>query len=460
MLRAIALLVFMALPGAAHAQDRYEWIRQDPGKPGLLIFIHGIIGNAYTFSSADRKRNWPELVRDDPLFRDMNILRYDYASGLMGLGFTARGLATRFRNDLNSEFKVGQYDRIVIVGHSLGGIIARQYVLAEAAEGERGNLSKIKALFLYGTPMGGSALANILGEWGGSPLLQDLRDANANGRANFLKAIRTEWTQRKLGLQVPSYCAYETKKYKPFFGFGARVVDLDSAEQLCNADIAETEEDHVSIVKPENPANFYSHTLLSKWYKDVFPAAARLQRPSDAPVVVADCANDTYGPDFHAAVSNEIFALTEFQPRSTRKLPRDWRAAYRPLLWDGAPPRVIVIHLSCFANGGRTNDTRLNRERTEDFVRFLQTIEPDGIRVLVYSLAFADGDDFLTQYAVADRFKKAGRLVTLRTSHGKSFTEDPEKRKQLKDLVGNLLVGAPPQAAQEVYCECDRASPR
>lgn len=459
MLRAIALLVLIALPGAAHAQERYEWIRQDPSKPGLLIFIHGIIGGANTFSSADGKRKWPELVRDDPLFQDMNILRYDYASALMGPGFTSRGLAARFRNDLNNELKVAQYDRIVIVGHSLGGIIARQYVLAEAAEGENGNLRKIKALFLYGTPMGGSALANILGEWGSSPLLQDLRKTNANGRANFLKAIRTEWTQKKLGLQVPSYCAYETKKYKPFFVFGVRVVDPDSAELLCNADIAETEEDHVSIVKPENPANFYSHTLLSKWYKEVFPAAARLEQPSNAPVVIADCGNDTYGPDFHAAVSNDIFALTGRQPRSTRKLPRDWRAAYRPLLWDGATPRVIVIHLSCFANGSRTNEARLNQERTEDFVRFLQTVEPDGIRVLVYSLAFADGDDFLTQYAVADRLKKSGRLVTFRTSHGKAFTEDPQKRKQLKDLVSNLLAGAPPQPA-EVSCECDRASPR
>lgn len=145
----------------------------------LIVFIHGIASNSRAaFTSARSGSFWPEILADqlccDP---SVSIASFNYPTSLATAGFGVEDAAIMLFNDLRGyEFRT-----LVLVGHSLGGIIARQYVVDFLAE------RKVRTLvFLVSSPSEGSLLATLFGPFGNllsHQQIEDLKPGNVKRAA-------------------------------------------------------------------------------------------------------------------------------------------------------------------------------------------------------------------------------------------------------------------------------------
>jgi pimeloyl-ACP methyl ester carboxylesterase len=114
----------------------------DPGRIPVLL-VHGIGGTA---------ANWkPLAARLDA--KKFQVWVYAYPSGLR-LADAAKALEAAV-NDLHERYGFARLD---VVGHSMGGLVARQYML-EAAE--RGHAGWLRNFVTLSTPWGGQEAAAL-----------------------------------------------------------------------------------------------------------------------------------------------------------------------------------------------------------------------------------------------------------------------------------------------------------
>jgi triacylglycerol esterase/lipase EstA (alpha/beta hydrolase family) len=96
----------------------------------LVYFVHGLDG--------DHRVTWgrfPELIRKDPDLKDtFDIGFFSYPTSLFSMPWSKKypkvqTLADALRTEIDMRFK--DYTSIILVCHSLGGLIARKYLLEE-----------------------------------------------------------------------------------------------------------------------------------------------------------------------------------------------------------------------------------------------------------------------------------------------------------------------------------------
>jgi pimeloyl-ACP methyl ester carboxylesterase len=163
----------------------------------LVLFVHGLGGH-----QVDTWGSFPGLIRADPELSSAWVVDFfSFPSSRIRVRFLASAprvqlLADGLRTEL--ETKHPEAERIVLVCHSLGGLVARRYLLDEY---RRGVDSRVTDLLLYGTPNTGAGLANVARHLSwfqpqlrqlsrNSEFLSDLnRDWNALGAANRLRVL-------------------------------------------------------------------------------------------------------------------------------------------------------------------------------------------------------------------------------------------------------------------------------
>ncbi|MFL3868567.1 alpha/beta fold hydrolase [Streptomyces griseobrunneus] len=152
-------------------------LRPLPGPPDAerpVVLLHGFIDNRSVFvllrrALARHGRRHLASLNYSPLTRDLR---------------TAAGLLGRHVEEVCA--RTGQRE-VDIVGHSLGGLIARYYVQ------RLGGDSRVRTLVTLGTPHGGTAVAPGAGVHpivrqmrGGSPLIEELRRPAPGCRTRFV----------------------------------------------------------------------------------------------------------------------------------------------------------------------------------------------------------------------------------------------------------------------------------
>ncbi|HKQ09274.1 MAG TPA: tetratricopeptide repeat-containing protein [Blastocatellia bacterium] len=95
------------------------------------------------------------------------------------IGKGLRTLLNTYAND---------YERIILVGHSMGGLVIQGFILEELVNRARTHLDRITEVILYGTPSGGLKKAG----WGGF-LKNQIADMDDLGP--FIQKLRNGWTQ-------------------------------------------------------------------------------------------------------------------------------------------------------------------------------------------------------------------------------------------------------------------------
>ena len=204
----------------------------------LVLFIHGLAGDAF-----ETWGRFPELLqKDDQFERKYRMGFFSFPTALVRLipffsrKFpTIQELAAALRTEINNRY--AEFGGVVLVCHSLGGLIARKYVLDEVKAKRE---LRVNGIVLFAVPNNGADLARIsnLISWRHHQVRQMTRGAD------ILELLNEDWFA--MGLPGIIRAKYVT-------GTQDRVVDRTSAKATWGNPEAETVagKGHIDLVKPE-----------------------------------------------------------------------------------------------------------------------------------------------------------------------------------------------------------------
>ena len=245
---------------------RSRYVR-GPGKNRVIVFVNGVFGDSVsTWTNAESRAYWPDLLASDPEFSESDIYVYDFESPKLGNAQEILELAGRLKNYLDAQNVIRDHAEVIFVCHSMGGLIVRAYLLdARIPPG------KLAFLFFLGTPTAGANVAEIAMHLTANPQLANMQPL---GPDTYVKNLREQWLRSSddpvldYPRKVSSYCAYEVR---PTYGF--QIVPEVSATYLCNRATTAIQADHLDIVKPKNRDDEIYVALLAA-YKNQLGAAA------------------------------------------------------------------------------------------------------------------------------------------------------------------------------------------
>jgi len=135
----------------------------------------------------------------------------------------------------NPEFLriLDEYNNVLFVAHSLGGIVLRRAIVRLQLNGEQARLDRIIGVGLLGSPSEGAPLADLVSDWGcwvpaimrkvcwgeyvaqwygaGWHQIADLK--TLDGHNHLLEGLQTDWgtvVKKRQGKSLLVSCAYET----------------------------------------------------------------------------------------------------------------------------------------------------------------------------------------------------------------------------------------------------------
>ncbi|MDF2446669.1 MAG: hypothetical protein K0S46_1905 [Moraxellaceae bacterium] len=239
-----------------------------------VVFVHGLGGNARTtwmHNPADHVTLWPSWIGEDV---GCNVWVAGYGAALSGWTDAAMHLAD-LGEALFSALQVEQGlqgRRIVLVGHSLGGLVIKSGMTQAEALGDPQRLTlleRIAGVVFVGTPHQGSSLATIADK-----LRLLLRtNAQVTNMVNddpWLKQLNGQFrhlhVQRRFGVRV----FFESKGVllgRRIFGFtlGRRqlIVDRNSSDPgIAGVIPTPIDGDHIEIAKPKSRQELIHKALV------------------------------------------------------------------------------------------------------------------------------------------------------------------------------------------------------
>jgi predicted alpha/beta hydrolase family esterase len=221
----------------------------------VIVFVHGLNGNARDTWLFDPTHYWPQMIADDPSFADTDIYAASYPTPTRGNHMSVNDLISYLSDELEADGVFSKHKQVLFVAHSLGGIVVQELLLTYR---DKNLASKVPFIYLYATPQTGSDLANIGKIFKPDPLIKEL----AHGDGNFvLSSMDNAWLHS--GFQsIKRYCAYETQTEKGF-----KVVGRESATRGCD-DYVAIDSNHRNIVKPADD-KARSYTALKNKFADL-----------------------------------------------------------------------------------------------------------------------------------------------------------------------------------------------
>ena len=431
--RLLGMLIVLCITGT-HADA--QLLNAHVPSSRLIIFLHGILGSAKgTFTSVEDGKEvyWPELMHNDDVFERADIYSYEYSTSVDVDSARINDIVDQMAVELDQVVNVRNYDSVLFVAHSLGGIVVRKYLLEQSRLNDQGVLGddRVKGIFLFGTPMDGSAVANLGSAIFNSKTLWQL--GQSDDPDTFLSTLRHEWIKAGLGKAINSDCAYETAGVVSFLFWSKKVVKPRSAEPLCNTGFTGIpDRDHQEIVKPDG-VTAYPHLLLREWYQGIFES----RKIGSSEVVIASCHIDQFGNYHLEGFSSKLFDLSTSHHVSLR-LPKDWTSDAISLMWRGDEPKVVAIHYSCFEDRN-TEEPYVIKNGGQDFNKFLTEMASTNVKVISYSRVF-DGYPSFIEDMITRANRKAmvdtGRLILLPLKRGR-----PVGAEQFEKF-GNLVSDA------------------
>ena len=407
------------------------------GGNSLIVFVHGI-GGSRSSTWGDPGTAWPDLVKKDTdFFRGFDVFVYDYPSSIFNQSQSVAALGRLLRDRLN-DISISQYENVIFITHSLGGIVVREYLLDNLETS-----INVVGVFSFAAPMDGSHLANIASIFGKGETIFELR--NEKSANAYVGKLVDRWIGKKPAIPIRNWCGYETEplygalgRYISYF-ISLQVVTPGSAKHLCSEDSFPIPGDHWSIVKPTAFADL-AHDRVRRWTMDAMAEAQPAMAESEGDIVFANCADSPYG----VATQNEMFRIADEvaldkRVRLSRRLPVEYSSSVRSLLWAEATPSMLIIHLSCFQNGPETKVNTVTR--TEAFISLLDRLKRDKIKVLVYSRAFIKVPNFRKQSYFPKRLDQyyGTRVAFVPYDSNVLMAENPEGQDAFKAALETLL---------------------
>jgi pimeloyl-ACP methyl ester carboxylesterase len=216
---------------------------------GSIIFLHGLNGDAHTTwqHEAGSDHFWPAWLAQDLPRCAVWTFGYDAsASDWTGCSMALPNRGVNLLSHLINEDL--QTKPLVFVGHSLGGLVAKQ-TLRAAADRSAEPLGQVfpqtRGVAFLATPHAGSDLATWMDRLrtvlGAGKAVYDLKADSA-----YLLDLNTWYRNVATNKCIPTLSLFETRTYRNVI-----VVDQTSADPgIPNSSAIGVEEDHRSIAKP------------------------------------------------------------------------------------------------------------------------------------------------------------------------------------------------------------------
>jgi pimeloyl-ACP methyl ester carboxylesterase len=159
---------------------------REEGSPNLLLFVHGFSGEA-----ANTFGEIPRLLMENNAMDGWDLMPLGYSQHVkpeMGKTvWASENDIMRIADYLRSviEYKFDSYQRIALIGHSLGGLVIQQAMV----ELDPGQMKRISHVMCIATPSGGIS----------SEALKKLCDAENSAlqrEGNFISSLREQWSTK------------------------------------------------------------------------------------------------------------------------------------------------------------------------------------------------------------------------------------------------------------------------
>lgn len=152
------------------------WIKRPEGAvtggPMTVIFVHGILSSAQSCWTHENGTYWPELLAVDRDLTSIGVYSYEYKTGFFSSTYSVGDVVDDFEDSLRLDGVI-ESRKLIFVCHSMGGIVARKYVLRKGID--LVGAKKELGLFLLASPSLGSKYANWIG-----PLARFLKQTQAD----------------------------------------------------------------------------------------------------------------------------------------------------------------------------------------------------------------------------------------------------------------------------------------
>ncbi|MGX8011838.1 alpha/beta fold hydrolase [Mesorhizobium sp. ORM8.1] len=136
-----------------------DWVKRGSPTSPVVVFIHGILSSGESCWRHASGAYWPDIVAKDPEMSDLGVYVFTYRTGFFSGSYRLADAVDALKEHLALDGITGS-TRIVFVCHSMGGIIARRYLVSRATELIERHVQV--AIFLLASPSLGADYADWL----------------------------------------------------------------------------------------------------------------------------------------------------------------------------------------------------------------------------------------------------------------------------------------------------------
>ena len=232
---------------------------QKKGHKAIVLFIHGFMGGKETWQNASN-RYFPEmLLENEKIAESFDFAYFIYFTELLQKPKQKRQLkflrtifpkhVAAVKNNVSIEelggllasqirYELQSYREIIIIAHSMGGLISKYYILNELKER---SISLVSLFISLAVPHAGTEVSTL-----GKLIIDNIQISDLNPLSDIIRYLNYSWINTS---NVP------ISKY--FYGHYDEVVPKNSALPITKVDEGiPCECDHTSICKPETKEAF------------------------------------------------------------------------------------------------------------------------------------------------------------------------------------------------------------
>ncbi|MFF4590482.1 hypothetical protein [Streptomyces sp. NPDC001388] len=297
-----------------------------------VVFVHGFNSRAKVWN------RFISLIDEDPELGGVEARTFGYATGLARLRPdrslpSLSTVADHLKTYLDATV-AGRTLVLVLVGHSMGGLVIQRYLVRMLAEGRGQELARIRRVVLFACPNAGSEIARgarrlLLGTHPQERQLRTLDEDVRDTHAGVLRDVVGAVTVSERSCPIP---------FSVFAAESDRVVPRASA-QGAFPDSGALPGDHFSVVQPRSR----EHTVYVA-LRHLLREAASGSDPPGAPPVTAFTATslEVHGAPLPGSSSDDEGANGPLTPYLFREHDVRLHEALARAL-EGSTPRLLVL---------------------------------------------------------------------------------------------------------------------
>jgi hypothetical protein len=346
---------------AANTTDPH-WVAQaKPPSKVAVVFVHGIFGDTdATWTNANGQSLF-KLLKSVPGIGDqLDIFAFGFTSNKFKAGsLDIREAANMLEQTLQYD-GIWDYDTVVFVAHSMGGLIVMRELIDNPAHRE-----KVPLLMFYAVPQEGSQITAIAQHVVNNNAIRQMLMADQN---DFLKLLSDGWGRIPDQDKPTIICAYETAPLD-----GVTIVPWSSATRFCkDTPVAIQSTDHLTIVKPDRLNHPSMMVLVNALKKYVFGAPG-------TPLLAT--------PDFVPESDHWTYELTDPNGRNVARLINNGTRKLNYTIERISDPKLMVLPDDTPKDipAGHSDDLQLvlMRGTLQPEYRFTLSVPPLADRIVV-----------------------------------------------------------------------------